>query len=317
MTIQISGSIAFDTIMVFEGEFKAHILPEQVHMLNVAFLVPKMRQEFGGCAANIGYSLAQLGSQVRLLGAVGRDGHSYLRRLKDLSIDVSGVIIREDCFTPQAFITTDLADNQITAFHPGAMDHAHETLPIPAAGLGIVSPNGRQAMVAHAQAFSELAIPFVLDPGQAMPVFDQATLLSLTSQASWLALNSYEAEMMVKTTGLEINALASRLKPHAQGGVVVTQGSQGVRLHRANQETLELPAMQVPKAIDPTGCGDAFRAGLLFVLSTGLDLKQASEIGVVLGGLKVQSRGGQNHDASPGAIRSAWSSHHPGRPCPV
>jgi len=317
MTIQISGSIAFDTIMVFDGEFKAHILPEQVHMLNVAFLVPKMRQEFGGCAANIGYSLAQLGSQVRLLGAVGRDGHAYLRRLRALSIDVSGVVIREDCFTPQAFITTDLADNQITAFHPGAMSHAHETLPIAAAGgLGIVSPNGREAMIAHAEGFSRLQIPFVFDPGQAMPVFDGPSLLALTTQASWLALNSYEAELMTKTTGLKIEDLVERLRPHPQGGAVVTQGSQGVQIHTRGGKT-ELPAMRVETPLDPTGCGDAFRAGLLHGLQRGLSLVEAAELGVLLGGLKVQCRGGQNHQASPETVRSAWSAQHGARACPI
>jgi adenosine kinase len=317
MTIQISGSIAFDTIMVFDGEFKAHILPEQVHMLNVAFLVPKMRQEFGGCAANIGYSLAQLGSSVRLLGAVGRDGHAYLRRLRELSIDVTGVVIREDCFTPQAFITTDLADNQITAFHPGAMAHAHETLPVAApGGLGIVSPNGRDAMMAHAESFAQLGIPFVFDPGQAMPVFDGPSLLALTQQASWLALNSYEAELMTKATGLAIEALVDRLQPHPQGGVVVTLGSQGVRIHSRTGKH-ELPALHVDEAIDPTGCGDAFRAGLLHGLEKGLSLIEAAELGVVLGGLKVQCRGGQNHAATPEAIRAAWASHHGSRACPV
>lgn len=317
MTIQISGSIAFDTIMVFEGEFKSHILPEQVHMLNVAFLVPKMRQEFGGCAANMGYTLAQLGSPVRLLGAVGRDGHVYLRRLRDLSVDVSGVVIRDDCFTPQAFITTDLAGNQITAFHPGAMAHADEAIAQPSAGgLGIVSPNGKQAMIGHAQAFSDLGIPFVFDPGQALPMFDGPTLITIAEQATWLALNSYEAELMVRTTGRSLAELVQGLKPHPQSGVVVTLGSQGVRLHQQG-EVMELPAMRVEHAIDPTGCGDAFRAGLLHGLSRGLSLAGAAELGVLLGGLKVQCRGGQNHDASSDALRRAWSEHHGDRAYPL
>jgi adenosine kinase len=316
MTIQISGSIAFDTIMVFEGEFKSHILPEQVHMLNVAFLVPKMRQEFGGCAANIGYSLAQLGSDVRLLGAVGHDGHGYLDRLRAQSIDVSGVVMREDCFTPQAFITTDLADNQITAFHPGAMAYAHESLPNAAPGLGIVSPNGRDAMISHAHAFAQHGIPFIFDPGQAMPIFDGATLISLTEQASWLTLNSYESELMTKSTGLSIEALVRRLKPHPQGGVIVTQGSQGVHLY-TQDGMIEQSALNVTKAVDPTGCGDAFRAGLLHGLEKGLSLAAASEIGIILGGLKVQCRGGQNHDARPEVVRAAWASHQPSRACPI
>jgi adenosine kinase len=316
MTIQISGSIAFDTIMVFEGAFKQHILPDQVHMLNVAFLVPNMRQEFGGCAANIGYSLAQLGSQVRLLGAIGHDGRGYLDRLRQQSIDVSGVVLREDCFTPQAFITTDLEDNQITAFHPGAMAHAHESLALASAGLGIVSPNGREAMIAHAQAFSAHGIPFIFDPGQAMPIFDGPTLLSLTEQATWLTLNSYEAELMTKVTGLSIEALVQRLKPHTHGGVLVTQGSQGVHLY-TTEGRVEQPAMRVSQAVDPTGCGDAFRAGLLHGLERGLSLESAAEIGTLLGGIKVERRGGQNHDARPEAVRAAWARYQPDRPCPI
>lgn len=316
MTIQISGSIAFDTIMVFEGTFKQHILPDQVHMLNVAFLVPSMRQEFGGCAANIGYSLAQLGSQVRLLGAVGHDGHGYLERLRQQSIDVSGVVLRSDCFTPQAFITTDMEDNQITAFHPGAMAHAHESVVLASAGLGIVSPNGREAMISHAQAFSAHDIPFILDPGQAMPIFDGPTLLALTEKATWLTLNSYEAELMTKVTGLRIEALAQRLKPHIHGGVLVTQGSQGVHIYTASGR-VEQPAMQIADAVDPTGCGDAFRAGLLHGLERGLSLQAAAEIGTLLGGIKVAHRGGQNHDASPVSVRAAWSRYQPNRPCPI
>ncbi|MFZ9841378.1 MAG: PfkB family carbohydrate kinase, partial [Burkholderiaceae bacterium] len=192
MSIQISGSIAFDTIMVFEGQFKDHILPDQVHMLNVAFLAPQMRQEFGGCAANIAYSLAGLGLPTRLLGSIGHDGQGYLARLTGLGIDTSAVVSRSDCFTAQAFITTDLLDNQITAFHPGAMNFAHESSVGAGPGLGIVSPNGKQAMVQHAQSFDEQGIPFVFDPGQAMPIFEAQELRALIARASWLAVNDYE-----------------------------------------------------------------------------------------------------------------------------
>lgn len=318
MHIQISGSIAFDTIMVFEGQFKDHILPDQVHMLNVAFLAPQMRQEFGGCAANIAYSLAALGLPTRLLGSIGHDGQGYLTRLQNLGIDTSAVVSRSDCFTAQAFITTDLLDNQITAFHPGAMNFAHESQIGPGPGLGIVSPNGKLAMIQHAQAFHQQGIPFVFDPGQAMPIFEAAELRTLIAQASWLAVNDYEGEMLSRKLGLPLTDVARQLKAHGRGGVIQTKGAEGVGLITADGRTVQLPALRVDQAIDPTGCGDAFRAGLLAGLHKGLDLVTSARLGVLLGGIKVQHRGGQNHPLGQNLLRELWSKAYVDLgPCPI
>jgi adenosine kinase len=318
MQIQISGSIAFDTIMVFEGQFKDHILPDQVHMLNVAFLAPQMRQEFGGCAANIAYSLAALGLPSRLVGSIGHDGDAYLNRLKTLGVDTSGVISRSDCFTAQAFITTDLQDNQITAFHPGAMNYAHESSVIDGPGLGIVSPNGKQAMIQHAAAFDQKGIPFVFDPGQAMPIFGADELRSLLGQASWLAVNDYEGEMLSRKLGLTLAEIAKLLKPHGPGGVIQTKGADGVTLLSAKSPSMDLPALRVDQAVDPTGCGDAFRAGLLAGLFKGLDLVTRARLGVLLGGINVGHRGGQNHSLDQNLLAELWSNAYPDQgPCPL
>ena len=306
MQIQVSGSIAFDTIMVFEGQFKDHILPDQVHMLNVAFLAPQMRQEYGGCAANIAYGLAGLGARCRLLGSIGHDGKAYLERLGQLGIDTQAVISKPDCFTAQAFITTDLQDNQITAFHPGAMNFAHESQVGPGPGLGIVSPNGKQAMLSHAQAFADQAMAFVFDPGQAMPIFDAEELLKLLRLASWIAVNDYEGEMLSRKLNRPLAEMVSLLRPHPQGGLIQTKGSEGVEI-LTREASHRIPAMAVEKAVDPTGCGDAFRSGLLFGLASGANLLTSARLGVVMGGLKVQSRGGQNYPITQNLVRESWS----------
>jgi adenosine kinase len=305
LQLQVSGSIAFDTIMVFQGRFKDHILADQVHMLNVAFLAPEMRQEFGGCAANIAYGLLGLGCPTKLLGAIGKDGHDYLERLKAMGGDVSAVLVRDELFTAQAFITTDLDDNQITAFHPGAMSAAHEARVDPnPASLGIVSPNGRQAMLDHAQAFFDAGIPFVFDPGQGLPMFNKDELLELIKKASWLAVNDYEAEMLSRTVGLSLSELRAQLRPHAQGAVIVTKGSQGVWFD-GPESTQTIDAIRVERALDPTGCGDAFRSGLLWGLAHGLTVSQSCKAGVYLGAIKVQVRGGQNHSLDLHAVKAA------------
>lgn len=300
MSVQISGSIAFDTIMVFEGRFRDHILPDQVHMLNVAFLAPQMRQEFGGCAANIGYTLRGLGQPCGLLGAVGRDGQDYLKRLDQLGIDVSAVLNADDCFSAQAFITTDLDDNQITAFHPGAMNRAGEVgLHDPATRLGIVSPNGKEAMIRHAREFSERKIPFVFDPGQAMPVFSTDDLKQLVSQATWVAVNDYEGHMLAEKIGLTLTELATQLP----GGLIVTRGNLGVDLMERSESTrvegLAVQELFGLPAIDPTGCGDAFRGGLLYGLARGASLLDSARLGNIMGALKVVHRGAQNHRVDP------------------
>jgi adenosine kinase len=300
MSVQISGSIAFDTIMVFEGRFRDHILPDQVHMLNVAFLAPQMRQEFGGCAANIAYTLRGLGQPCGLLGAVGRDGQDYLKRLDQLGIDVSAVLNADDCFSAQAFITTDLDDNQITAFHPGAMNRAGEVgLHDPATRLGIVSPNGKEAMIRHAREFSEKKIPFIFDPGQAMPVFSADDLKQLVGQATWVAVNDYEGHMLAEKIGLSLTDLATQLP----GGLIVTRGHLGVdlmeRSESARVEGLAVQELFGRPAIDPTGCGDAFRGGLLYGLARGASLLDSARLGNIMGALKVVHRGAQNHRVDP------------------
>lgn len=312
MSVQISGSIAFDTIMVFEGRFKDHILPDQVHMLNVAFLAPEMRQEFGGCAANIAYTLRGLGQPCGLLGAIGKDGADYLKRLESLGIDTSQVLSANDCFSAQAFITTDLDDNQITAFHPGAMNRAGEVgLGSGLVTLGIVSPNGRQAMLRHAQEFFERGVPFVFDPGQAMPVFNRDELALLTSQATWIAVNDYEGHMLAEKLGTTIAALAAKTRK----GMIVTRGAHGVEVlehsHSTRVEGLDAERVLGAKPVDPTGCGDAFRGGLLYGLAKGASLVDSARLGNVMGGLKVVHRGGQNHAVSTVQIQSLLEKIYP------
>ena len=296
MSVQISGSIAFDTIMVFEGRFREHILPDQVHMLNVAFLAPQMRQEFGGCAANIAYTLRGLGQACGLLGAIGKDGADYLQRLQQLGIDTAQVLSADDCFSAQAFITTDMDDNQITAFHPGAMSRAGEVgLPAGEIQLGIVSPNGKDAMLRHAQEFAQRKIPFIFDPGQAMPMFNADELNNFVGQASWIAVNDYEGHMLAEKLGTSLAALAKRVP----GGLIVTRGAEGVDLIEQSGMTrvegLDAANVFGHKAVDPTGCGDAFRAALLHGLLQGWSLQRCAELGNRIGAAKIASRGGQNY----------------------
>lgn len=298
MTVQISGSIAFDTIMVFEGRFREHILPDQVHMLNVAFLAPQMRQEYGGCAANIAYTLRGLGEPCGLLGAIGKDGREYLERLKKLGIDVSQVLHAEDCFSAQAFITTDLDDNQITAFHPGAMNRAGEVgLSSAKAKLGIISPNGKEAMLRHAQEFHAQGSPFVFDPGQAMPVFNAQELGMLVDMATWVAVNDYEGHLLCEKLGIELAELARRVCQ--RGGLIVTKGASGVEIFEQSGhsavEGIDVSRVLGAQPQDPTGCGDAFRGGLLYGLANGASLADSARLGNVMGALKVVHRGAQNH----------------------
>jgi len=296
MSVLISGSVAFDTIMVFEGRFREHILAEQTHMLNVAFLAPQMRQEFGGCAANIAYSLRGLGQECTILGALGKDGKDYLSRLMQLGVNTSRILLAEDCYSAQAFITTDLDDNQITAFHPGAMDRAE------AVGIGelqgtiaIVSPNGKGAMLRHAAECHDRGIPFIFDPGQAMPIFSAEELATFCQRARWVAVNDYEGHLLSEKLGTTIEDLARSVP----GGMIVTRGAHGVDVFEDSQsrridgiDTLQLFG-QSPA--DPTGCGDAFRSGLLFGLAHGAGLRESACLGNLLGAIKVIHRGGQNH----------------------
>lgn len=291
MTIAVCGSLAFDTIMTFEGRFGDQILPDQLHILNVSFLVPSLRREFGGCAGNIAYGLRQLGAAVTPVATLGSDGQDYLDRLNALGVDTSHVRVDAHHYTAQAMIMTDRDNNQITAFHPGAMAQAHEqTITAQTrAQLGIVSPDGKQAMWEHAQQFYALGVPFVFDPGQGLPMFDGTELLQMVEWAQWAALNDYEARMLCDRTGLDLAALSKRV-----GGLVVTLADQGCEVW-VDGYRHAVAGEQASEVVDPTGCGDAFRSGLLFGLSQGQDLLQAVALGNRMGAAKIACRGGQNY----------------------
>jgi adenosine kinase len=252
--VMISGSVAYDTIMVFDGHFKDHILPEQTHMINVAFLTPRLKREFGGCAANIAFNLQGLGGAPMVLAAVGRDGADYVDRLRGFGIDCSRIVRLDDHYSAQAFITTDLADNQITAFHPGAMSLAEQASAQAEAGTvswAIVAPNGKAAMISHASQWSRQSIPFIFDPGQGLPMFDGEELRRLISQARAVVVNDYEAHMLCERTGWSEAQMAERLE-----SLIVTRGAEGSVLHHAGQ-THSIGPAAVARAVDPTGCGDA------------------------------------------------------------
>ncbi|HEY0878890.1 MAG TPA: carbohydrate kinase family protein [Zeimonas sp.] len=293
--VLISGSIAYDTIMVFEGHFKDHILPDRVHMLNVSFLAPRLERNYGGCAGNIAYTLGALGGEPRMLATVGRDGDAYLAHLAELAIDTSTVRRLDDQYTAQAFITTDLSDNQITAFHPGAMSHAHRVSVRDGLrdgtgdAIGIVAPNGRDAMLQHAREFVECGVPFVFDPGQGLPMFDGAALREFVSLATAVTVNDYEASVLVERTGWS----EARIAEHVQA-LIVTRGAEGSRVHEGGTVT-EIAAARISRAVDPTGCGDAYRGGLLHARTLGWSWLDAARLGSVLGAIKIEHRGGQNH----------------------
>ncbi|KJS70297.1 MAG: sugar kinase [Comamonadaceae bacterium BICA1-1] len=291
MTILVCGSLAFDTIMTFQGRFAEQILPEQLHILNVSFLVPALRREYGGCAGNIAYGLRQLGVQARPVAALGNDGQDYLERMQELGIDTGAVQWVSQYYTAQAMIMTDRDNNQITAFHPGAMALAHQN-PItaaPAASLAIVSPDGRQAMIEHAEQLHALGVPFVFDPGQGLPMFDGPELLRFIELADWAALNDYEARMLSERTGLAYAELSQRLR-----GLVITLADQGCDVWQQGLCS-RVPGVAAREVLDPTGCGDALRAGLLYGLAQGWDLRRSAELGNRMGAEKIASRGGQNY----------------------
>jgi adenosine kinase len=292
MSALICGSLAFDTITTFPGRFAQQILPEQLHILNVSFLVPTLKREFGGCAGNIAYTLRALGGEAVVLAAVGADGAGYLERMRGLGIDTSLVRTVADSYTAQAIIITDQDNNQITAFHPGAMMQAHET-PVPVRSdirIAIVAPDGRDAMLQHAEQLAAAKIPFVFDPGQGLPMFDGADLSRFVEQATWVAVNDYEGRMLCERTGLSLEALSrSHLK-----GVVVTLGAEGCDVWVQGQRT-HVAGVKAAAVVDPTGCGDAFRGGLLYGLERGWDLARCVALGNRLGALKIATAGPQNH----------------------
>jgi adenosine kinase len=291
MSTLICGSIAYDTIMVFRDRFKHHILPDQLHILNVAFLVPDMRREFGGCAGNIAYTLKMLGGDPLIMATVGDDYATYGERLDKLDISQRHVRKVTGTFTAQAFITTDLDDNQITAFHPGAMNHSHENHVQDAKGanLGIVAPDGRDGMLQHAREYREAGIPFIFDPGQGLPMFNGDELLEFVRLAEYVTVNDYEAQMLQERTGQPVEQLAKLVK-----AFVVTLGARGSLVHAGGTQ-IEIPCVKATEVVDPTGCGDAFRAGLLYGLAEGFDWLTTGRLASLLGSIKIAQRGGQNH----------------------
>lgn len=302
----ICGSLAYDTIMVFPDRFKHHILPEQIHILNVAFLVPDMRREYGGCAGNIAYNLRLLEGSPLIMAAIGDDGGLYLTRLKQLGLAADHVRQVPGTYTAQAFITTDLDDNQITAFHPGAMNHSHQNHVGDArdVSLGIVAPDGREGMLQHAREFHQRGIPFIFDPGQGMPMFDGAELLEFLRLADYCTVNDYEARLMSERTGRGIETLAREVR-----ALVVTLGGNGSRIY-ADGAMIEIPAVPPEALLDPTGCGDAYRAGLLYGIQRGWSWEKTGRLASLMGAIKIAHRGGQNHKPTRAEIaqryRAAW-----------
>jgi len=304
MSALICGSLAYDTIMVFPGRFKDHILPDKIHMLNVSFLVPEMRRQFGGCAGNIAYNLKLLGGDPFPMATVGDDFGSYMRRLETLGISTRYIRHLEGEFTPQAFITTDLDDNQITAFHPGAMMNSHLNKVGDTEGmtLGIVAPDGREAMLQHSRDFEQLGIPHIFDPGQAMPLFDGADLRTLIGQAKWLVANDYEFKLIQERTGLSEKQVADQLE-----ALIITRGGEGSTLITSSGEEL-IETVEAEAIVDPTGCGDAYRSGLIYGLENDLDLVTGCRIGSLMGSLKIAVQGPQTHEHSLDEIEERFKS---------
>jgi len=302
MRTLICGSLAFDTIMVFPDRFARHILPEQTHMLSVAFQISDMRREWGGCAGNIAYNLRGIGGSPVVMGTLGTDGAGYRERLRDLGIATDGVRVIEDAYTAQAFIITDLDDNQITAFHPGAMNASHRNRVGDVADirLGIVAPDGKEGMQAHAAQFAADRIPFLFDPGQGLPLFSGEELAEMIGQAAYLAVNDYEAKLLSERTGWSIADIAERVD-----ALVVTMGAEGSIIH-ADGATYAIPAVRPTAVVDPTGCGDAYRAGLLYGIAAGWDWQTSGNLASVMGAIKIASRGGQNHVVQRDAVAARY-----------
>ena len=299
----ICGSVAYDTILQFPDRFKSHILPDRIHILNVSFLVPDMRREYGGCAANIAYGLQLLGDRGVPMATAGDDFAPYRQRLVAQGIDVEHIRSVEGTFTAQAFITTDLDNNQITAFHPGAMQHAHLNRVAdagPGIALGIVAPDGRQAMLEHAAQFAAAGIPFIFDPGQGLPMFDGEDIKAFIGQARWVTVNDYEWGLMQQKTGWTVSDVTARVE-----ALVVTQGAQGSVIHTPGK-TIAIPCALPKAVVDPTGCGDAYRAGLIHGLLRGLDWETTGRTASLMGAIKIESRGPQNHRCSAAQFRERY-----------
>ncbi|MDO8788928.1 MAG: carbohydrate kinase family protein [Sulfuritalea sp.] len=303
MKTLICGSIAYDTIMVFGDRFKNHILPEQIHILNVAFLVPDMRREFGGCAGNIAYNLKLLGGEPLIMATIGDDSAPYMLRLKQLGLDASHVRDVPGSFTAQAFITTDLDDNQITAFHPGAMTQSHQNKVTDAqnVSLGIISPDGRDGMLQHAREFHAAHIPFIFDPGQGLPMFDGDELMNFLKLADYCTVNDYEARLLTERTGRTLEQLAGEVE-----ALIVTLAGSGSHIYTGGRR-IEIPVATPEALIDPTGCGDAYRGGLLYGISKGWNWEKTGRLASLMGSIKIAHRGGQNHKPTRDGIAGRYS----------
>ena len=298
----ICGSLAVDTITVFPDRFARHILPDQTHVLSVSFQITEMRREWGGCAGNIAYNLKGLGGDPVVMATVGDDGGAYVERLSSFGIATDAVRTVAGTFTAQAYIITDLDDNQITAFHPGAMNQAHmnHVSDVDRIALGIVAPDGRDGMAAHVREFAAARIPFVFDPGQGLPLFSGAELIEMIDCADYVAVNDYEARMLAERTGLSEKEIAARVD-----AMIVTLGADGSRIH-AGGTAFEIPTLTPTKLVDPTGCGDAYRAGLLYGIGQGWDWDRTGRLASLLGSLKIASRGGQNHIVDRDALAAIY-----------
>ena len=302
MPVLICGSVAYDTIMVFHDRFRNHILPDQLHVLSVSFLVPQLRREFGGCAGNIAYNLKLLGGDPLPMATVGADFDPYAGWMDRWAIDRRFVARIDTEYTAQAFITTDLDDNQITAFHPGAMNSAHlnDVRDAPRAAIGIVSPDGREAMIDHASQFAECATPFIFDPGQGLPLFDGDDLRRFIDLATWMTVNDYEWECVRERTGYDVAAAVSRLD-----ALVVTRGAQGSVVH-TRDASIEIPPARAGDTVDPTGCGDAYRAGLIHGIVNDMDWQTTGRLASLMGAIKVEQPGTQNHRCTRSEIESRF-----------
>ena len=302
MTSLICGSLAFDTIMSFNGRFSEALLADQLHKVNVAFLVPSVRREFGGCAGNIAYNLKLINGDPLIMATLGTDGAAYLDRLKKLAISTHCIKTIEESYTAQAYITTDCDNNQITAFHPGAMAFSHQNKVADAGQvkLAIIAPDGRDGMLQHAQDCAASNLPFIFDPGQGLPMFSGEELIKLIDLATYVAVNDYEAELLSERTGLPLGEIAQRVS-----ALIVTRGEQGAEIFTGGKR-LDIPCVKAEQIIDPTGCGDAFRAGLLFGLTNGLDWPTTGRLASLMGSIKIASQGGQNHAPTLTEIRDRF-----------
>ncbi len=305
-TALICGSYAFDSIMVFQDQFKNHILPDKVHMLNVSFLVPTMRKEFGGCGGNIAYNLHLLGANSIPMATVGEDFTPYMQWMERHHMNTTHMKVIKDSYTGQAFITTDMDDNQITAFHPGAMSNSHENKvsDVSVADIGIVSPDGRDGMIEHAKQFTDANIAFIFDPGQGMPMFSGDELITFIEQATYVAVNDYESQMLQDKTGLDLSAIAAKLT-----ALIITKGGEGSEIHTQGEVIKILPA-KAASIQDPTGCGDAYRAGLLFGIMNDLSWKATGQLAGLLGAIKIAHPGTQNHTFTLADIEKLYQDNY-------